>query len=271
MQINVHDNQQPFRLVQITDTHLGEQPGAAILDMDADASLGHVLQQLKQRHPQADLLLATGDISNCGSVASYQRFQRLTDGLARHSLWLPGNHDTMAAMEQAVNNGRAMDRVADAGNWQIIMLDSTIAGEVGGAMSAAELALLRHSLEQTSAEHALVCLHHHPIAIGCDWLDEQRVANADEFFAVLDDFDHVRGVLWGHIHQTIDQWRNGVRLMATPSSCIQFAPNNAGFKLDRLNPGYRWLELCADGAINTEVFRVEGINFDIDYDHSTGY
>ncbi len=271
MQITLSDKQQSVQLVQITDTHLGDQPGGAILGLDADSSLGYVLAQIKQQHSQPDLLLATGDISNCGSLASYQRFRQLSKGLARHSLWLPGNHDTLSVMAQAVAGGEELDRIAEVGNWQIIMLDSTIPGEVGGCISAPELAFLRQSLERTSAEHVLVCLHHHPIDIGCDWLDQQRVANADEFFAVLDDFDHVRGVLWGHIHQSINQLRKGVRLMATPSSCIQFAPSSADFKLDRLNPGYRWLELCNDGTINTTVTRVSGVTFDIDYDQSGGY
>ncbi|WP_240554913.1 hypothetical protein [Oceanicoccus sagamiensis] len=61
---------------------------------------------------------------------------------------------------------------------------------------------------------------------------------------MIDQFPSVRGILWGHIHQTIDRERNGVKLMATPSTCIQFAPNSPGFKLDRLNPaiaGYHYI------------------------------
>ncbi|MEE8057911.1 MAG: 3',5'-cyclic-AMP phosphodiesterase [Pseudomonadales bacterium] len=271
LQIHLDNPQQPIRLVQITDSHLGDQAGEALLGMDTDASLGHVLAVVKQEQSSADILLATGDISNGGSVASYQRFRQFTDDIARHALWLPGNHDQLSAMQEVVAEGEELGRLADIGRWLIIMLDSTISGAVGGGFSANELAFLRSSLAQSVDRHVLVCLHHHPISIGCDWLDAQQVNNADEFFAVMDDFTHVRGVLWGHIHQTIDQERKGVKLMATPSSCIQFAPNNATFKLDRQNPGYRWLELHANGAINTAVSRVVAVTFDIDYEHSSGY
>ncbi len=58
--------------------------------------------------------------------------------------------------------------------------------------------------------------------------------------------------------------------MATPSTCFQFAPNEVDFKLDRRNPGYRWLHLLPDGGIDTGVSRVRH-RFDIDYDYTGGY
>lgn len=271
MHIEHNQLQQPIRLLQLTDSHLGEQLGETLVGMDTDASLEHVLALLKQQ-PSADLLLATGDISNGGSLASYQRFQQLTAGIARHALWLPGNHDLWSVMQQALPEGaEELDRHAEIGNWQIIMLDSTTPGEVGGSFSAQELSYLRERLEASVDSHVLICLHHHPIVIGCDWLDEQQVSNADEFFALLDEFEQVRGLLWGHIHQTIERERHGVKLMASPSTCIQFAPDSANFKLDRVNPGYRWLELHADGTINSGVSRVTAVNFDIDYEQANGY
>lgn len=271
MQINLDNKQRTIQLIQLTDMHLGNQPGDTLLGMDTDASLGHVLQHIKQDHPSIDLLLATGDLSNCGSVDSYHRFRQLCQGLAKHNLWLPGNHDLLSAMKLAIGDGEELAGVANIGNWQIIMLNSTIAGKAGGNLSSDELQFLRQSLEQPTAQHVLICLHHHPIPIQCEWLDQQQVNNSDEFFTLLDEFKHVRGVLWGHIHQTIDEQRKGVKLMATPSSCIQFTPKNREFKLDRLNPGFRWLELHVDGHIDTAVTRITGVDFDIDYDQSGGY
>ena len=81
----------------------------------------------------------------------------------------------------------------------------------------------------------------------------------------------MRGVLWGHIHQEVDQLRNNVRLLASPSTCVQFAPNNKDFKLDRLSPGYRWLQLHADGRVETALERVTAVEFDINFDHTDGY
>ena len=270
MQITLDHDQAVVNLVQITDSHLGDRTGDDLLGMDTDASLAQVVSLVKSERSAVDLLLATGDLSNTGSEASYRRFADATQGIAPHTLWLPGNHDELPAMEVAFTEGRALPRSVRVGDWQIIMLDSRIPGAVGGHMGDAELALLRQSLEESRDRHALVCLHHHPVDIGCTWLDGQRVHDAGLLFSVLDDFSHVRGLLWGHIHQQVERERNGVRLMGSPSTCIQFAPGQEDFKLDRLNPGYRWLQLHSDGSIDSGVSRIAQ-QFDIDYDYTGGY
>ena len=262
------DNPTAIRVVQITDTHLGHHEGDSLLSLDADMSLGLVLQHMHDERGYSDVMLATGDISNCGSIESYNRFANLTSGLAQHSLWLPGNHDLPDVMSQA--RGGELQKSLQVGNWLIIMLDSTARGEVGGSFTERELAYLADQLATTTAEHVLVCLHHHPVKCGCDWLDQQLVSNADSFFEILDGSDKVRAVLWGHIHQEIDRQRKGVRLLATPSSCVQFKPGSEDFKLDENSPGFRWLELYADGRIDTAVSRIDTV-FELDYKSSSGY
>ena len=59
--------------------------------------------------------------------------------------------------------------------------------------------------------YSLVCLHHQPVPIGCEWLDEQMVADAAEIFAILDRFPGVRGVLWGHVHQQVDRRHGAIQ------------------------------------------------------------
>jgi Icc protein len=108
------------------------------------------------------------------------------------------------------------------------------------------------------------------VPIGSPWLDTMMVDNAAEFFAVLDRHPQVRAVLWGHVHQTCDQVRRGVRLLASPSTCIQFQPQSAGFALDEAAPGYRWLELHDSGVIETGVVRLENYSATLDR-NSGGY
>lgn len=261
---------EPIRLVQLTDSHLGDQPGEQLLGLDTDESLELVTQLALKERGRSDVLLATGDIANHGAEPAYRRFYDKTQNLANHALWLPGNHDNWLAMQNVLVDDQALARSANIANWQIVMLNSTIPGQVGGAFSKDELAFLNETLKASNADHILLCLHHHPIDIACDWLDPQQVTNSDDFFTIVDSSPKVRGVLWGHIHQQIDQLRKGVKLMSTPSTCIQFAANSREFELARLNPGYRWLELYTDGRIDTEVSRLQGVDFSIDYD-SAGY
>jgi Icc protein len=77
-------------------------------------------------------------------------------------------------------------------------------------------------------------------------------------------------VLWGHVHQQIDRRRGELQLMASPSTCVQFAPGYENFKADDQPPGYRWLELNPDGTVESGVSRVRDVEFVVDLD-SGGY
>ena len=66
---------------------------------------------------------------------------------------------------------------------------------------------------------------------------------------IVREHSNVRGVLWGHVHQSLDSFVHGVRFMATPATCAQFLPGSADFAIDNRPPGYRVLELMPDGAI----------------------
>lgn len=257
--------------MQLTDTHLGKSTNDCLLGLNTHSSLNHVLDTLAEQSLEPDLLLATGDISNDGSMESYQRFADLTASVASQRLWLPGNHDHYDVMQSLQLDDQPLKKSFSLGSWTIIMLNSQIPRQVGGSLNEQEFELLTSLLEEHCTQHILICMHHHPVEIGCAWLDEQRVNNGEGFFDLIDKHPQVKGVLWGHIHQTIDRERNGVKLMATPSTCIQFAPNSEGFKLDPLSPGFRHLSLHSDGRIETSVYRVEGVKFDIDYQITSGY
>ena len=59
-------------LVQLTDSHLFAEAGGKLLGMDTGESLQRVVDLVIDEHPSVDLILATGDLSQDGSLASYQ-------------------------------------------------------------------------------------------------------------------------------------------------------------------------------------------------------
>jgi Icc protein len=106
--------------------------------------------------------------------------------------------------------------------------------------------------------------------MGSRWLDTMAVDNADEFFSIIDRHPQVRGILWGHVHQEFDTMRSDVRLMASPSTCIQFLPGSGNFAVDAAAPGYRWLSLYPDGRIETGILRLSEVPGSVDL-ASAGY
>ena len=93
-------------------------------------------------------------------------------------------------------------------------------------------------------------------------MNQIGLKNREAFWQVIDRHTNVRGVLWGHIHQELQQQRNGVQLLASPSTCIQFARGSTDFA-EPLAPGYRWFELDPSGNITTKVCRAEQFRFNL--------
>ncbi len=255
------------RLVQITDTHLKGYPGGTLLGMDTDDSVQAVIDLVKTEYPDPDLILGTGDLADSGAAGAYERLMDYFGSISPDHYWLPGNHDLRDVMVE-VGGAHRLPEVLRVGSWQIVMLNSQIPGEVGGHLGEEELGKLDEHLAAGEAAglFSLVCLHHQPVPVGCGWLDEQMVQDADDFFAVVDRYSKVRGVLWGHVHQVLDAMRNDLRLLCTPSTCVQFLPQQVDFAVDSRAPGYRWMELGSDGVIRTGVSRVESREFNVDRD-----
>ncbi|WP_300521750.1 3',5'-cyclic-AMP phosphodiesterase [Alcanivorax sp.] len=258
---------QPLRVVQLSDCHLFADTQGKLLGLNTQFSLDKVLELIRREQPSPDLILATGDLSQDASLESYQRLGEALSSFTAPVYWLEGNHDKPAPMLKALDcdRERMSPCVLEIGNWTIVMLDSTIPGEVPGDLFDEDLKFLDDALAAANGEHLMVCLHHHPVPMECAWLDTQVVGSAEQFFAVIDRHPRVRAIIWGHVHQEYDEQRNGVRLLAVPSTCVQFKPKSEDFAVDDSNPGYRWLDLYPDGRIDTAVSRVEGITFDVDF------
>lgn len=260
-----HTTDSSVMLVQLSDSHLFANADRKLLGMRTLESLNKVIERVLAEQPRIDLLIASGDLSQDGSLESYQAFRQASGQIPAPARWFPGNHDEVPAMTEAARQSDFLAPIVDLGHWRITLLDSSVPGSVPGYLQDQQLQLLAQSLSEAPECHHLVCLHHNPVAIGCAWMDPIGLRNPDALFAVLDRFPQVRAVLWGHVHQEYDELRNGVRLLASPSTCIQFAPGSVEFKVDSAAPGYRWLRLHADGGLETGVSRVEGLDFEVDY------
>ncbi|WP_312600176.1 MULTISPECIES: 3',5'-cyclic-AMP phosphodiesterase [Pseudomonas] len=257
-------------VVQLTDSHLFSSPEGRLLGLDTRYSLEQVVERVRAEQPTIDLILASGDLAQESTPEAYQSFKELTACLDAPARWLPGNHDKVKVMQTFCAGTDLMDPVLDMGQWRLIMLDSTINGAVPGRFDQEQLELLEKALSEAPDRHVLVSFHHHPVQVGCQWMEPLGVLNPEALFEVLDRYSQVRVILWGHIHQEFDQIRNGVRLLASPSTGLQFEPNSIDFKVGVQAPGYRWLRLLPDGTIETGISRVEGVDFNVDFQGS-GY
>jgi Icc protein len=263
----------PLQVVQFTDTHFFASPQDRLMGVDTAQSFEQVKNLAAQKHGDPDFYLLTGDLSQDETTESYQRFARAVSSFKSPAYYLPGNHDVPSPMQKAFTSTGApfrADRSFVAGAWQVILLDTHVDGHVGGRLSDSELDHLQSSLSHGSPRHALVVLHHHPLPSGSRWLDGICLENRDQFLSIIDKHEHVRAVLFGHIHQEFAEIRNGVHYLATPSTCVQFKPRTEDFAVDITPPGYRLLELGTGGMVRSQVVRVDTIPPGLDVE-SAGY
>lgn len=259
------------RLIQISDCHLGPLTSESLLGLNTDQSLHDVLELIAEKEASFDNLVCTGDIASAGHEVCYRRFLDIIHQyFSVPFAWLPGNHDCAEIMAAIDLPKPPEARTILLGNWLIVLMNSVVPHKVYGNFAQTELDFLEQTLAANPGKHTMVMFHHQPVPVGSAWIDQYIIRNADALFAITDRHTQIKALVWGHVHQDFRGQRNGVELVATPATCVQFKPLCDEFTVDTLMPGYRWFELSDDGSFATGVERVTGKEYVIDY-KSAGY
>lgn len=250
-------DQQPLRVVQITDCHLLADPGASLHGWHNWAALEAILAHARTAYPSIDAVLLTGDLVHDESAAGYRRLAEAIRTLEAPVVCaLPGNHEDPEGMRNNMS-GVITTGPITLGNWRLHLLDSRIAGSNAGRLGAPALAALDDDLASHPDKPALIAVHHPPASVGAAWLDAMRLAEGDRLLQLLGRHDQARAVVCGHVHQSFDTTRAGTRVLCTPAVTRQFRPGSEGFAEDRKRPpGYRVFRLLPEGGLTTRVRRV---------------
>ncbi len=228
-------------LIQISDCHIDATLPAHTQNLSA------VVQTIAKI--PADVLLLSGDLSQHGTPNSYQLLQKIlaplikkpknnsnrTPNLLPNLLLIAGNHDNLAHLTQqfspseiqqhsAQNSApqQKLTQTAALGNWEIITTHSARANHVSGYLTKNTLAQLKYHLQNTTAKHNIIAMHHPPVPMLSDWDDALSLTNAQDFFNLIADYPKIKGVIWGHAHQAGEFTRGNLRLIACPSTAHQF-------------------------------------------------
>ncbi|MBF0187652.1 MAG: phosphodiesterase [Magnetococcales bacterium] len=247
------------QLIQLSDTHLMAQEDGILYDREPCATLEQIMERVRERFPRVRMAVLTGDLTQDGEPEAYRLLERTLAPFRCPVYALPGNHDDpdMMAKELTGSPVRVARSVIMSG-WNIIFLNSAVPGEPGGHLTEDELNRLDELLKERGDMPALIALHHHPVPIDSAWMDAIALDNPEDFFTVIDRHLHVKGVIFGHVHQSVDQDRGPVRFLGAPSTLSQFQPRTDEPVPSDVAPGYRWLTLHPDGRIETGVEYLDG-------------
>lgn len=244
-----------LRIVQLSDPHLGPDRHYIQAGINTYESLERVVSQTLAENQALDLVVATGDISCNGHPQAYQMFSQLLGDKRVPFAWLPGNHDDIDIMQRNFKKVPFRSRV-DIGNWTLLFLKTGIFNQVCGELSAEELSDLAYHLEASRGRHVIIFTHHPVTRIGSQWIDKQRIANADKMAEIVASYGSVKAIFSGHVHQAFQGNWHGIEVFTSPSTCFQFTPGSKDFSITEEGPGYRWIDLLPEGKYATGVASV---------------
>lgn len=244
----------PVNFVHITDTHILDKPETIFHGLNTKESFESVLSASLERYPGIDFVLLTGDISQTGTRDSYALFQSSINGVDPPVYCIPGNHDTPGLLQEVIPScPNDSVSVIDLGPFSLILLNSRVQNEEYGLLSSRCLEQLRDHLSNNQDQFNIIAVHHPPMSIHSEWLDKIGLRNKKQFLALLSQCSWRTLLLFGHVHQEVDQQIDGLRLLSTPSTCYQFHPKEKEMRRVYSPPCYRFVRVEATGKVETRV------------------
>ncbi|MEO0561532.1 MAG: metallophosphoesterase, partial [Chloroflexota bacterium] len=229
--------------------------------VDTRTATHALIDQLNALPHIPDFILHTGDVAYDPYPENYDEISEVFEAFPAKLMYVPGNHDHSATMQTTLM-GREEAEVplfyeTAMNGVRLIFLDSNGAAPPPmGDVSAEQVAWLVERLATDDPRPVLVFVHHPLVKTHTSaWYDEFMITvNGDAVHEVLRTAgDRLRGVFFGHVHQHITFYRDGVMYNAVKSSWTQFhthpdQPNETRNALEA-DPGYALVTVTTEGTI----------------------
>jgi Icc protein len=194
-------------LVQLTDLHVVAEGDALPGGVDTVAVLDQALRAVEESALTPAALVLTGDLTEHGRPAQYQRLRAILEPAAQRIgaplVYAAGNHDDRAALREHLlgepPSGDPFDHIVRVGDLRIVVLDSTIPGHPHGALRPEQLDWLRAELAEPAAAGTVLALHHPPLPSAAPLAAAIPLLRREDLADAVAGTD-VRLVLAGHTH-----------------------------------------------------------------------
>lgn len=213
-------------IAQITDLHIGFEAGNPE-ELNVQR-LKAVIASLLALDRAPDLVLATGDLTENGTISSYKDLKAIFEQCPWPVWPSLGNHDIrenfVAVFADIPHQAGFLQYVIEDGPVRIVVLDTLEEGRHGGGFCGNRAQWLDECLSEAPDRPTLVVAHHPPIPTGIDWM---TIGPNEPWAATLADVlarhPQVLKLVTGHIHRAISAQRGATSVWVSPSVAPQVA------------------------------------------------
>jgi 3',5'-cyclic AMP phosphodiesterase CpdA len=198
-------------IVQLTDLHIRPRGVACNRVSETNMLTEQAFRAVRTMRPKPDLVLITGDLTECGLPAEYDNFA----AILRHALpgpvyVVPGNHDRRDILRERLAHLPGVCADPDFVQYtiedhpvRVIMLDTLVPGQNHGALSDAQLDWLDARLAEQPSKPTLVAMHHPAFATALPHMDRIALQPMERFRSVIARHRQVGRIIAGHHHRPI--------------------------------------------------------------------
>lgn len=236
------------KILQLSDTHLATPAGGTVYEHDADARLEAVLRACEPHLADVDLVVLSGDLTDDGSPAAYQRLRERIDQLGLASIAFAGNHDDAATLADHFD----AREVTTLGDWHVVCIDTARPGQVHGTIDVEQAARTLGRL----AGPVVVAMHHPPMSPSTR--HTFSLDHDTEFLALIEKSPQVKAIISGHLHEPFE-WTlpGGAALLGCPSTLTGVIHEGDTYrKGEGTVIGARLIDLADDSAVESRLILI---------------
>ena len=248
--------------VHISDTHIHPDPTYSkdYAEVTSYAGAQALVEQVNALPFDPEFVLHTGDVAYDPYPEAYNACRDILGEIKYPVYYLAGNHDKSIALQKnLMAHGdpiNPLHYVFEHNGVQIVCLDSNDkrAEPPRGYVSDYQIGWLAGLCQAKDDRPMVIAVHHNPTLTGIRWLDSYMgIQNTEQFHqALLPARDRIRGVFFGHVHQNLDIYRDGILYCSTLSSWTQFHawPGMVDTQSDKgAEPGFSVVSIYEDQTI----------------------